>query len=413
MSNDTTNDTAPSPQPSQRGRIGELASRLGFAIQFFGAIAIAVSVIIYLMTSQGHHPKNGNGKQRVTSHQQAVEFIGEDILSIDPTSLLAKKLAIHRVKTTESTTPLLKVNGAVAASLRPVGTDATEQWQFNDPAALEAFYAWRRALVDIQFAQEQVERLKQLLKIRVESRQAIVERLRRLVVAGTDSRADLQLAEADLLEAETEGLKDVRTAEVELSRAQKDEAVASRNLQLMGLDVGMLSSASSDVDIVIAEVPEEHGKHVKVGQKCEARFARFASRVYPGTVQMIAPTLSLERRALRVMFFVDDPDDELRPGMFAEIGLGTDPRQSLIIPAESVIHIGRDDFVFVRHEPTDSDPSDRPQWRLVTVEVGDSHSGMIEVLDGLQDGDEIISDGAILLKPLAAAALRTKEASAR
>lgn len=380
-------------------------AKLWFAVQFFGSLALVGAIVAILAFAPerllGEHDASAG---TVTTPVTAVRDVDGEHLWIDPDSAFAGKLAVSTTSKSTVRAPLLIVPGTVAASLRPVGPDNAEQWQFNEPEALEAYFDWRRAKIDEQFSIEQTDRVRELVDTQVGSRRTIVERLRRLVAAGTDSQADLQLAEAELLEAEIEGRQQIHEIASDLRRARQDLAVASRQIAMLGLDVELLDNATLDVDVVVAEVAEEYRDRVRIGQSCEARFVGIRGRVFPGTVQLISPTLSAERRALRILFFVDDPDDDLRPGMFATIGLGTDARESILIPADSVIHIGRDDYVFVRGTDVAAQ-----QWRLVQVVVGDQSGRMIEIIEGLEEGTELISQGAILLKPIAASMLRQRE----
>ena len=87
---------------------------------------------------------------------------------------------------------------------------------------------------------------------------------------------------------------------------------------------------------------------VKLGQGCDARFFGLPEQLFPGKVRAIAPVLSKERRSLRVLFAISDPHDQLRPGMFADIGLGTDARIALLVPPEAIVHVGRSDYVLLR-----------------------------------------------------------------
>jgi hypothetical protein len=112
--------------------------------------------------------------------------------------------------------------------------------------------------------------------------------------------------------------------------------------------------------------------------------------------------LSKERRSLRVLFDIADPQDHLRPGMFAEIGLGTDAREALLIRPEGVVHVGRADYVLVGGSDG--------QWRVTEVQVGELREAMVEVLSGLQAGDRVAGPGVILLKPYIVQALQTRAA---
>ena len=114
-------------------------------------------------------------------------------------------------------------------------------------------------------------------------------------------------------------------------------------------------------------------------------------QIFSGKVHAIVPVLSSERRSLRVLLSIHDPEDKLRSGMFAEIGLGTDPHKALLTPADAVIHIGRADYVLIQEEST---------WRVSEVKVCEMRNQTVEILDGLQEGEQIAGRGAILLKPV-------------
>ena len=374
--------------------------RISFLVQFVLSVAVAAFVLAKLTiwsephTSPHHEPPQA-------SFAQVVEAVGPSRIRVDASSLLADKLDYLVVEQQTASVPKLRSAGTVIASLRPIGEEESErdQWQFHDPEVLENYYEWRRAELDIAFSRDKIERVRKLAELRYSARKKVVDRLERLVQAGTDSVADLEEARAELLEAELESHSDLYEAETELRVAQQEEAVVVRKLQLAGLDPAMLSEATSEVDIVVADVPEESQRLVRVGQECEARFFGQRQLLFPGVVRKIIPVLSPERRALRVLFFVNDPDDKLLPGMFADIKIGVEKRDVILIPETCIIHIGREDYV-LRQSAADQ------EWDVVPIEVGDSLGGRAEVYAGLNAGDRIVSQGAILLKPAAALSLQ-------
>jgi len=158
-----------------------------------------------------------------------------------------------------------------------------------------------------------------------------------------------------------------------------------------GLDPAALETTAV-VAIVVAQVPEAKMTAVAEGEPCEARFYAIPDAVFLGRVARIAPTLSPERRTLRVLFELPDPSNRLKPGMFADVGLGTAQREALLVPAEALLHVGRGDFVLVR--------SEQSPWRVQDVEVGEDHGDRVELLRGATAGQEVITGGAVLLKPL-------------
>ncbi len=390
----------PSPSPVEAPPPPESRwEKLSFLLQFVLSLAVTGYVLAKLTIWTDSHAQSVPIAPQA-SFAQVVEATGPARLRIDPESELARKLDFMEVQMESASVPKLRAAGTVIASLRPIGEDEKErdQWQFHDPEVLENYYEWRRAELDIAFSTDRIERVRKLGELRYNARKKIVDRLERLVQAGTDSMADLEEARAELFEVDLESRSDLYEAETDLRIARQDEAVVVRKLQLAGLDPSMLEEATSDVDIVVADVPEETQRLVQVGQECEARFFGQRHLLFPGVVRKIIPVLSPERRALRVLFFVDDPDDKLLPGMFADIKIGVERRNLILIPETCIIHIGRDDYV-LRQVGSEA------EWEVVAVEIGDSIGGRAEVYSGLEAGDRIISQGTILLKPAAANSL--------
>jgi cobalt-zinc-cadmium efflux system membrane fusion protein len=369
--------------------------------QFLLAMGVGIAVLAYLLFWPEVSHNQDHSADLSAPAIKALSAVSHQLIEVNPDSKLNEKLAQQIVEVRETRTPLLRVTGSVVASLRPIGDDNSDQWQFNDPELLSTFFDWGIASLDIDFFEQQLELLEELSQTQIDAQRRVVERMERLVGAGTDTVAELELARAELLEREISARQALREAQNELLRARRNESTLQRRLELDGLDpVVLKEEVTSDVDLVMADVPEEFKERVRIGQSCEARFIGMRDVPFRGVVRSIGGVLSPERRSLRVLFFVDDPDDKLRPGMFAEIGLGVDPRPAIRIPATSVIHIGMHDYVFVQSS------SHAHHWQVTMVELGDKVGGEIEVFAGLQGGERIISRGAMLLQPAAVIAMR-------
>jgi len=299
---------------------------------------------------------------------------------------------------------VLTVTGRVAASLRPGNGKGSDFWQFDSPEVLTAYTDWQKAQADIKFAETQLAQVKQLAMARIDAQQQVLARAEKGASIGDGTAKEVATERANLIQTEITGRKEIHEAETTLRMAIRAEAAAAKQLQQSGLDPELLRSATSDIDIILADVPEGRLNRVKVGQGCRATFFGIPNVRFGGKVTSIAPVLSKEQRSLRVLFVIDDPDDKLRPGMFAEIGLGTDPRDTLLVPADGVLHIGRADYVLVAAEAN--------TWRVTEVQVGEPHNGDVEILDGLKEGERVVGKGAILFKPLVIRALQSASATA-
>ena len=390
-----TTSLTPTPvkQPSTDAR-RPARSRWGWlwpAAQVIVALSLTGAALVYLLWSPHKGPTPPTPGEETPSHGDAVRLVGPDLVSISPDTPLGRKLEVAPVGSESVSAPLLTVTGSVVAQLRPGSAPAEDRWQFSTPELLSAYTDWRKSNGDVELAEKQLKEIRELTEDRIATQKKLVERLRKLVEAGTDAPKDLAVEEGNLRQATIQGRKDIIEAETAVRAAARNRAGLERQLSQAGADPHMLSREPEGTVIVVADVPEVKVGLVREGQACQARFYSFPGRIFTGKVSSLAPTISKERRTLRVLFELADPEGRLRPGMFADVGLGTDARDALMAPADGVLHVGLGDYVLVEAGPG--------VWKITEVRVGEVRGSRVEVLQGVRPGDRILGKGAILLKP--------------
>jgi RND family efflux transporter MFP subunit len=331
------------------------------------------------------------------AQQDAVQVTGPRTLAVAPESVFGKRLEVVTLARETVAMPVFTVTGSVAAVLRQGDGERDDRWQFATPEVQAAWAEWRRSKGEVSFDERQLKATKELAASRIAAQTAVVERLRKLVAVGTDSQKDLALEEANLAQARLEGQKEVFAAESALVTATRSGAGLERQLFQAGVDPKLLATASEGAAIVSAEVPEARFAEVRPGQACSAVFYAAPGATLRGKLRSLGSAISRERRTLPVLFELRDDQGRLRPGMFADVGIGTEERETLLVPADAVLHVGREDYVLVGGEPG--------QFRVAPVRVADGYEGRLQVLDGVKAGDRVIGSGAILLKPYLASAL--------
>ena len=361
------------------------------------AVGLVALVVVASVWRCVRRSEVGEGRARTETGAASVEVAGPRLISVAPGSPLESKLAVGAVRAEAVTSPRLTVTGSVAARLTAGADDPDARWDFSQPELASAWADWLRAQTDEPFAQRQLEKTRELAAARVSAQTKLVDRLRKLVAVGTDSPRDLAAAEADLVQAQLEGQKEVYEAETAAKNASRTRTALARQLLQAGIDPALLARARPGTAIVVADVPESQVGLVHEGQAGVARFYALPDRTFPARVSSVAPTLSNERRTLRVFFELDDASSQLRPGLFAEVGLGTEPRDAMLVPADAVLHIGRADYVLVRSQPG--------AWRVTEVSVGEATGAKVELLSGVAAGDLVVESGAIILKPVVVEAL--------
>ncbi|MDX2454362.1 efflux RND transporter periplasmic adaptor subunit, partial [Desulfosarcina sp.] len=112
---------------------------------------------------------------------------------------------------------------------------------------------------------------------------------------------------------------------------------------------------------------------------------------YFGEVLFIYPYLDPKTRTARLRLSFPNPDDKLKPGMYANVYLqNTLPGERLVVPQEAVIDSGVRKRVFV------SRGKGKFEAREVTLGV-EGNDYMFEVIDGLAEGEEIVVSGQFML----------------
>jgi hypothetical protein len=365
------------------------------------SLSVALGVLAYLLWSGGSSQEDDT---RPTRPEPVVRIVGDRLLHVQPGTPVDKKLQVAAVEAVWLSAPVLPGTGTALANLRPGKEAAQDAWQFATPELLAAFSDWQKAAKDSQFQETQLKAVRDLNQARIEAQKKVVERMEKLVAAGTDTEKDLAAERTNLIQFEIQGRKDIHDQEQTVYLAHRTEATLARQLQQAGLEPKLLRSAAAEGDIIVAEVPERAMGRVRMGMTSQVRFFALPNRVFTGKVSGISPVISKDKRVLNVQFIVKDPEDVIHPGMFAEIGLGTDKRQALLMPADGVLHVGDNDYALVAVEPA--------TWQITEVQTGELRGSQVEVLSGLKPGDRVVGNGAILLKPLVSNALQPPASSA-
>ena len=137
-------------------------------------------------------------------------------------------------------------------------------------------------------------------------------------------------------------------------------------------------------------VPEAQAAAVAPGQTVEARLPAFAGEVFKGTVSTILPQTNADSRTLQVRVELANPGARLRPGLTAQVSLeqGIDQHE-LWVPGEAVIRTGHQALVMLAEEGG--------HYRPVEVRTGPENDGQTAILQGLQEGQQVVSSGQFLL----------------
>jgi Cu(I)/Ag(I) efflux system membrane fusion protein len=155
-------------------------------------------------------------------------------------------------------------------------------------------------------------------------------------------------------------------------------------------DSPLLEIVSHDPIWVLAAVPEVQSSWISRGKSVEVRVPAHPGRIFEGTVDYLYPELDEATRTQRVRVVLPNPDDDLHPGMYADVAIfGGARRDVLLVPSEAVIHTGERTVVVVAES--------QGRYRPVPVRVGAERDGQTVVLDGVEEGQSVVTSGQFLI----------------
>lgn len=138
-----------------------------------------------------------------------------------------------------------------------------------------------------------------------------------------------------------------------------------------------------------ADIYESEVAAIKLGQPATVTFAAYPGETFSGRVAYVYPMLNTETRTVRVRLELPNPGLKLKTGMYGNVTLRTDAVKTLVAPKEAVLDTGLRQLVFM----------DRGQGRYepASVKLGRRSQDSVEVMEGLREGDRIVTSANFLL----------------
>jgi membrane fusion protein (multidrug efflux system) len=259
-----------------------------------------------------------------------------------------------------------------------------------------------------------------VVKIHFEEGQRVREGEPLFSLDASVNQADLREAQANLASARRSndratdlgGRQLLSKAEVELTQAQlavTQARVASAQAQLAKTTlVAPFSGVVGLRDVSVGEVvspgqalvnlvrldpmevdfslPEGQLAQVAPGQTLRLVVDAYPGEEFPGTVSAIEPVIDINSRSARVRAKVDNADNRLRPGLFARVSLdvGDVAATAILVPEQALMQEGETRFVYVVKD-----------GKAVRAEVttGQRLPGRVAIVEGLSEGDQVITAG--------------------
>jgi Cu(I)/Ag(I) efflux system membrane fusion protein len=141
---------------------------------------------------------------------------------------------------------------------------------------------------------------------------------------------------------------------------------------------------------ILADVFEAQTDWVALDQPADVTLSYLPGKLWEGKVEYIYPSLDPKTRTLRVRLKFDNPDEALKPNMYAQVTIYGGPKNDVInIPREALIRTGEQQRVIV----ATGDGRFVPKQVTAGMESGD----WVEIVDGLEEGESVVTSGQFLI----------------
>ncbi len=188
----------------------------------------------------------------------------------------------------------------------------------------------------------------------------------------------------------------VERANVALARARLDKTVLRApfdgEIGLRTVSVGDYVTVGQDLVTLQAarqlkvdfRIPELYLAQIAPGQRLDVGVDALPGRTWPARVTAISPLVDVSGRALVMRAIVDNADGTLRPGMFARVNLLLSETPALLVPETALAPRDNRQYVYRVRDGVVSE---------VAVRIGQRRGGQVEIVEGLNDGDQIVTAG--------------------
>lgn len=296
-------------------------------------------------------------------------------------------------------TPL--VAGRVTRVLAELGQRVRRGQQIAEifsPELSEAETRYVSARAELEAHERELQRTEKLVEIGAASRQEL-ERLHAehtSKLTGVESaRSRLELL--GLSGSAIAGLAPGQDAGAVIAVPAPITGVVTERMANPGVNVDSTSKMFTIVDLstvwVVADVYETDFSRVRVGSTASVRTKAYPDVVLPGRVSYIDPQVNPATRTAKVRIEVTNPRDELRLGMFADVGIdGAEHTSIARIPRTAVQRVDNRTVVYL------ADPGQAGRFIEREVHLADSSGSDVDVVSGLVQGDTVVSDGSFFVR---------------
>ena len=139
------------------------------------------------------------------------------------------------------------------------------------------------------------------------------------------------------------------------------------------------------------KIPEVYASILIKGLKLKAIFSAYKNKTYNGEIESVASRVDPQTRSILARAKIKNENSEIIPGSLLEIEILYNDKNGLSVPDTSIMYEGSTKFIYKIIENN--------MIKKTEIETGIRKMGKIEILNGLNKGDQIIAEGLTKVRP--------------
>ena len=163
-----------------------------------------------------------------------------------------------------------------------------------------------------------------------------------------------------------------------------EDIFVSDNIFIITLDDN--STIYSDI-----KIPESYAPFIKKGLPVEAKVSSYGNKIFKGKIDFISSRINADTRSLLSRISIKNENLELLSGSLLEITVKFNLRNALSVPDTSIMMEGEKSYIYK--------VSDENITNKTEVGIGLRIDGKVEILSGLNEGDQIVAEGLKKVRP--------------
>lgn len=139
------------------------------------------------------------------------------------------------------------------------------------------------------------------------------------------------------------------------------------------------------------ELAETYLPYIQPGQKLKATSNAYPQLEFKGEIETLDSRVNNATRSIRVRATIENKEEKLKPGMMLVLSIVSEQRQAIMIPEEAVFMRANQHYVYAVNESMSVSEK--------AVEVGLRTRGKVEIINGLDNGEQIVHQGLLKVRP--------------